>query len=92
VFFREWLEDFKSQPMSEEEFKRLYLCVWVPSNVDYRRQSMLQEHNTEWFIKANGQMIGPFASKEIASAKMLSENISGSLVPKTKDGQEILMG
>lgn len=92
VYLDEVKQDLLDTPLSYKEFERLYLCVWTTSDEDIRRNTMLHENDTQWFINVNGQLIGPFPSKDVASAKMLSENMQGTLVPKTDDGRDILMG
>lgn len=53
---------------------------------------MLQEEQVNWYIEVNGNLKGPYPSKDVANAAMLAEGLQGRVVSQTSDGKEVLMG
>lgn len=50
------------------------------------------EPSMKWYIETNTGLIGPFTSKEEASVTKLHEGHSGNIVPRTEQGQTVLLG
>ena len=55
-------------------------------------QQKTESGSSNWFIKTDGHLKGPYPSPEAASQVMIAEGLKGQVVPGTADGREVLLG